>query len=173
MINLLHFIMTLCAASVFTASGALAEVINQENFKTHLRWNLNVPRDQFYVVKKDQALLIETVNLQMFEKLAGELAALSLNGQYIETVTYSKDNFPARPATITVKLKDPSVELFSFYLDADKKYEAQIYRDGDKAEWKANPYDMVIEKKVVTAKDKLSFKLGTSGGVAIRFKVVN
>lgn len=58
------------------------------------------------------------------------------------------------------------------FLAADKKYEAQIYRDGDKAEWKLNPYDMVIEKKSVTAKDTLKFKLGASGGVAIRFKAL-
>ncbi len=56
------------------------------------------------------------------------------------------------------------------FLDPDKQYEAQIYRDGAKAEWQNNPYDMVIEKKKVTAKDQLKFKLATSGGVAIRFK---
>ena len=59
------------------------------------------------------------------------------------------------------------------FLDADKQYEAQIYRDGAKAEWKTNPYDMVIEKKIVSAKDTLDFKLGTSGGVAIQFKLAN
>lgn len=59
------------------------------------------------------------------------------------------------------------------FLDTDKQYEAQIYRDGAKAEWKTNPYDMVIEKKIVTAKDQLKFNLGTSGGVAIRFKAMN
>lgn len=58
------------------------------------------------------------------------------------------------------------------FLDKGKKYQAQIYRDGDKAEWRHNPYDMVIENKLVTAKDKLSFKLGSSGGVAIRFKAL-
>jgi alpha-glucosidase len=58
------------------------------------------------------------------------------------------------------------------FLDKGKKYEAQIYRDGEKAEWKANPYDMVIERKTVTAVDALSFKLATSGGVAIRFKAL-
>jgi hypothetical protein len=74
------------------------------------------------VVKRDQTLFIETVNLDLFEKLAGELAVIKANGQYIESIGYSKENFPARPATITVKLRDPSVELFSFYRDADKKY---------------------------------------------------
>ena len=58
------------------------------------------------------------------------------------------------------------------FLDLDKQYEAQIYRDGAKADWKTNPYDMVIEKKMVSAKDTLNFKLGTSGGAAIRFKAL-
>lgn len=81
-----------------------------------------VPRDQLYVVKRDQTLFIETVNLQLFETLAGDLAKLKTNGQYVDSISYSKENFPSKPATIQVKLKDPSVELFSFYRDADKKY---------------------------------------------------
>lgn len=58
------------------------------------------------------------------------------------------------------------------FLDTDRQYEAQIYRDGSKAEWQKNPYDIVIEKKSVSAKDQLEFRLATSGGVAIRFKVI-
>lgn len=113
---------TLFVASALAASSVLADIIDQETFKTHLRWNLVVPRDQFYIVKRDQTLYIETVNLKMFETLAGDLTKLKTNGQYIESINYSKDNFPAKPATISVKLKDSSVELFSFYRDADKKY---------------------------------------------------
>jgi len=49
-------------------------------------------------------------------------------------------------------------------------YEAQIYRDGPKADYETNPYDMVIETKAVTSADKLSLALGRSGGAAIRLK---
>jgi alpha-glucosidase len=58
------------------------------------------------------------------------------------------------------------------FLTSGQNYQAQIYRDGDKAEWKNNPYDMIIEQKDVTSKDSLSLKLASSGGVAIRFKLV-
>jgi alpha-glucosidase len=51
-------------------------------------------------------------------------------------------------------------------------FEAQIYKDGDEAEWKNNPYDLKIEKRTVTANDKLTLKLATSGGTAIRFKAL-
>jgi outer membrane protein assembly factor BamD (BamD/ComL family) len=131
MTKLSLFLTTLCVASALAATSVLADIINQENLKTHLRWNLVVPRDQFFIVKRDQTLFIETVNLEMFENLAGELAKLKTNGQYIETIGYSKDNFPAKPATISVKLKDPSVELFSFYRDADKKYILDFWINAD------------------------------------------
>ena len=58
------------------------------------------------------------------------------------------------------------------FLDPAKKYEAQIYRDGDNADWITKPYALAIEKKQVTSKDTLSFTLATSGGVAIRFKAL-
>jgi len=59
------------------------------------------------------------------------------------------------------------------FLDGNKRYQAQIYRDGKNADWVNTPYDLTIEKKEVTAKDKLTINLATSGGVAIRFKALN
>ena len=45
-------------------------------------------------------------------------------------------------------------------------------QDGKNAEWKNNPYDLSIEKRMVTANDKLTLTLATSGGTAIRFKAL-
>lgn len=58
------------------------------------------------------------------------------------------------------------------FLEQGKTYQAQIYRDGAKAEWKHNPYDYVIERKKVTSEDSLTLKLAPSGGTAIRFKAL-
>ncbi|MBD1582296.1 glycoside hydrolase family 97 protein [Pseudoalteromonas sp. S16_S37] len=65
-----------------------------------------------------------------------------------------------------------SIDVPLHFLDADKKFEAQIYQDGKNAEWKNNPYDIQISKRIVTAKDTLTLKLATSGGTAIRFKAL-
>ena len=123
--------MTCLMASVLNAAPVLADIFNQETLKTHLRWNLMVPKDQFFINKKENILNIETVNLELFHTLAGELAKINANGQYIESISYSKENFPARPATVVIKLKDPSVELFSFYRDADKKYILDFWINAD------------------------------------------
>ncbi|TVP16233.1 alpha-glucosidase [Shewanella sp. KCT] len=58
------------------------------------------------------------------------------------------------------------------FLDPALNYEAQIYRDGDKADWRTNPYDYVIETQKVNSKQQLTLKLASSGGVAIRFKAL-
>lgn len=133
MIMLSRFFMILLIVSVFNVAAALAGLINQEDLKTHLRWNLTVPRDQFFIVKRDQTLFIETVNLEIFETLSNELSRLKVNGQYIREIKFSKENFPAKPAAILVTLKDSAVELFSFYRDADKKYILDFWINSDVA----------------------------------------
>ncbi len=55
------------------------------------------------------------------------------------------------------------------FLDKDKWYLATIYRDGDNADWKANPEAYVIEKKAVNFQRKLNLKLAPGGGCAISF----
>lgn len=64
------------------------------------------------------------------------------------------------------------IEVNLDFLEAGKTYQAQIYRDGKDADWVNKPYEMVIENKKVTSKDKLKLKLATSGGIAIRFKAL-
>lgn len=65
-----------------------------------------------------------------------------------------------------------TLELDLDFLEPGKKYVAQMYCDGDKADWKRNPYDMLIEQRPVKHGDTLKLPLATSGGAAIRFKVV-
>lgn len=125
------FFFSLIVAGMVFACPALADVINQENFKTHLRWNLMVPKDQFVIVKRGDTLHIETHNLQLFETITQDFGRLKYHSDYVDNISYSKENFPARPATILVKLKDPSVELFSFYRDADKKYILDFWINND------------------------------------------
>jgi alpha-glucosidase len=68
-----------------------------------------------------------------------------------------------KPRKITIKLD---------FLTQGKQYQAQIYRDGEKADWLSNPYDYVIETQTVTATDSLTLSLAPSGGTAIRFKAL-
>ena len=55
------------------------------------------------------------------------------------------------------------------FLDRKRSYRAEIYRDGPGADWSAAPFDIVIEKKLVTSADVLDLRLAAGGGAAIRF----
>lgn len=68
--------------------------------------------------------------------------------------------------------KARTIEVKLDFLEKGKKFEAHIYQDGKNAEWKNSPYDLNIEKRMVTANDKLTLTLATSGGTAIRFKAL-
>lgn len=56
------------------------------------------------------------------------------------------------------------------FLDPKRAYVAEIYRDGDNADWDTNPYPVIIEKKDVKACDSMTLRLAPGGGTAIRFK---
>jgi alpha-glucosidase len=55
------------------------------------------------------------------------------------------------------------------FLDVGRTYTAQIYRDGEGADWKTNPFAFVREERQVKRGDTLTLKLGSGGGAAIRF----
>ncbi len=56
------------------------------------------------------------------------------------------------------------------FLDAGKTYTAEIYRDGDDADWSGNPQSIAIEKRQARKGDAWSIRLAAGGGLAIRFK---
>jgi hypothetical protein len=53
------------------------------------------------------------------------------------------------------------------FLDAGASYVATIYRDAPDADWQKNPEAYVIEKFIVTGKNKLTLNMAPGGGFAI------
>ena len=98
--------------------------------------------------------------------------SIALNGEVGDWVTFARQDRNSNDWYLGAITDENSRELKIQldFLDNNKNYIAQIYRDGDKADWQNNPYDYVIEEKQVTSKSVLIFKLATSGGLAIRFK---
>ena len=55
------------------------------------------------------------------------------------------------------------------FLTPGKRYRAQIYRDGPKADYRGRGKEIVIEERRVTSADILTLRLAPGGGQAIRF----
>ncbi len=96
--------------------------------------------------------------------LAGEV------GDYIVSVRKDRNSQDWYLGALTDENKRRLDIDFSFLEDG--VYEAQIYRDGAQADYENAPYDIVIETRQVSKTDKMSLRLGRSGGAAIRFKKI-
>jgi alpha-glucosidase len=63
-----------------------------------------------------------------------------------------------------------SVPVMLDFLEPGKSYTAEIYRDGDDADYRTDKrFSIVIEKRKVAAGDSMMLKLAPGGGQAIRF----
>lgn len=71
-------------------------------------------------------------------------------------------------AVTNADARDVVFDNLSFLDDGD--YEAQIYADGETADYESDPYAIEIRKQNVTQKSRLSLRLARSGGFAIRFR---
>jgi alpha-glucosidase len=56
------------------------------------------------------------------------------------------------------------------FLDEGKRYIAEIYRDGENADWRTNAQDIVVEERTVDRSTVLTLRLAAGGGQAIRFR---
>lgn len=97
--------------------------------------------------------------------------SIALNGEVGDYVTFARkarggeDWFLGSLTDENARTLDISLA----FLDPGRKYVAEIYRDGKKANWKDNPYDMIIEKRTMTSADTLKLPLAPGGGAAVRF----
>jgi alpha-glucosidase len=66
-----------------------------------------------------------------------------------------------------------SLQVKLDFLDPKRRYEAQIYRDGDGADWHGDArFRFVRETRTVVAADSITLQLAPGGGEAIRFKAL-
>ncbi|MBO6504046.1 MAG: glycoside hydrolase family 97 protein [Kordiimonadaceae bacterium] len=68
---------------------------------------------------------------------------------------------------------EQSKELKLDFLDPDKRYLLQLYRDSDDAHWRSNPYGFVVEEKQVNATETISVRMAPGGGFAARLVPVS
>ena len=55
------------------------------------------------------------------------------------------------------------------FLDPGRRYRAEIYRDGDDADYRTNPRSIIIEQRIVTSNDRIAMRIAPGGGAAVRF----
>ena len=124
------------AFSILLAKGVFATVFEQEQTRTHLRWNFFIPKDTLVLEKKNTKVFLKTLNSNFYKEFEKILHKLNLNSRYIkgfESLPPSQDEHNV--STIIVELSDPSVEIFGFYRDREEKYVLDFWKDNKKLEF--------------------------------------
>ncbi|HEY4417783.1 MAG TPA: glycoside hydrolase family 97 protein [Verrucomicrobiae bacterium] len=95
-----------------------------------------------------------------------------LNGEIGEFVTLARKQRDGEDWFIgsMTNEKRRSLEVPLTFLDKNKTYVAEIYRDADDANWKTNPIAYKIERQLVKRDSVISLHLAPGGGEAIRLK---
>ena len=103
------------------------------------------------------------VDVDWSKALEGEI------GEYIVVARRAGDTYFLGAAT---NEEPRTVKISLDFLNEGEKYVAQIYADGDKANWKTNPTDYKITEEEVTSESVLDIVMAPGGGQAIVFKPV-
>ncbi len=90
-------------------------------------------------------------------------------GEYVTIARKDRDSENWFVGSIT-NAQGRNLNLSLNFLDKGVKYKAVIFRDGDNADYKKNPYEVEIEEKQVTSETILDLRLASGGGTAMRIE---
>jgi alpha-glucosidase len=96
------------------------------------------------------------------EVLAGEI------GDYAVVARQDRDSADWYLGAVTDE-HGRALQVPLHFLEPGRRYTAEVYRDGEGAHWKDNPFAFARETREVTSADTLVLRLAAGGGQAIRF----
>lgn len=98
--------------------------------------------------------------------LAGEVGAYALIARKDRN---SRDWYVGGGTDESARELDLSLD----FLEKGRRYEAQIYADGQAADFRTDRRsDIAISKRVVTSADRIAVRMGPGGGLAVRFRAL-
>lgn len=90
-------------------------------------------------------------------------------GDYIAVVRHDRNSRDWYLGSITDENRR-TLEVPLDFLEAGKKYVAEIYADAAEADWESNPLPVNVYQVIVDSNTRLKLKLAPGGGQAIRFR---
>lgn len=169
--TLFFFYNLICSFSVFALE------IKQENFNTHLRWNLYAKKDLLHINKKGEIVEIQSVSNETLVELKRKLSFLKKAKRYYRSITIKHlkssklKSGVSNTFLITVVLANKFVDLFSFYKSVERKHVMDFWIDGDVVAVKksATLKNKVVEAQKVNVKStkKQNKKINTSKAIKL------
>ena len=120
--NLALLIFLIVARAVFAGDFSF----QQENFKTHKRWNFFINKSEVEIKHSGINLILGPQNQVIYNDMVLELTKIKDKNSYIKDISFINDD-----SLIKVTLASPAVEVFSFYKDSLNKYVIDFWINDD------------------------------------------
>jgi tetratricopeptide (TPR) repeat protein len=143
---------------IFFPSSTFAALVNQKKFKTHYRLELNIKKNDFKITKDKSDIILQTLDLDLFNKVVGELLQIKTPNLYFKEIVYSQEGFPNKPTSIRLSLQNSKIELFNFYDASSNKYVMDFWADKMNPNLDQKINQIVAKPKVSSIKKKVSSK---------------
>ena len=140
-----------------------AQEVTEELLPTHLRWNIQSFRNQIIITKKPQVVILQTLDINFFNKMALSIGNIETQKDYFKKVTFSKEGYPKNPASIKIELANKGVELFTYHKHKNQILDFWINEDfikSRRASVEKNKQSKKIFKTVVKKVKKKIVKKG-------------
>ena len=95
---------------------------HREYFETHLRWSIDVSRDEVVVSRERERILIKSLNEKVLDKIEKEIREKGLNTRYFKKGRWERSRDQNNFSFIALELQRSDIELFTFYGEDEKKY---------------------------------------------------
>ena len=106
---------------LLAAQDIYAGIVKQTQHDTHLRWSIQVPKDELSIDKHAEQVLIRSLNEDLLKKIKDELAKKRLDSGYFKTghlkIAKGQNNVPE----LTLELKNDQIDIFKFYQQENKR----------------------------------------------------
>ena len=127
MINARKAFKKLALILIFAAiNSSLAKdvLITQEKFKTHLRWNIFVNKEDVEIIKKGKIVKLVPKTEIVFNKLKNNIKSLKKDKTYVQNIRLLNDE-----STMEIELVHEFIDVFSFFKKSNKKYVMDFWID--------------------------------------------
>lgn len=166
----LTFTLILVVASCTTFAG----VANQQILKTHLRWSIDAQKSQIKVSKNDNKVTIETLDGELFNTFAADVAKFNADEKYYKNVKFTNPRTSGMPYKMALSLGSDAVELYSFFSQSKKEHILDFWINSDavstkgsstkRAQLKVAKLKTVSKKKVKKRRESTSKRLSATKG---------
>lgn len=129
--NIVKFLTVFLLVSSFFR-GAWGKIVHRELFDTHLRWNIEAPKDEIAISRDRTQMTIKSLSEEsedLLDKIESDVKNNGLHSRYFKSNGLRRSRDHDNRSFIELQLRDNNTEVFTFYRDGEKKYVIDFWND--------------------------------------------